>query len=69
MEIGVYQAKAPLPELLARVAGGEQVRITRHGSPIARLALVEPERQHDVREVIEALKRFAKGRKGGPYGA
>lgn len=68
MEIGVYQAKAPLPELLARVAGGKQVRITRHGSPIARLVPVEPERQHDV-QVIEALKRFAKGRKGGPYGA
>ena len=59
MDIGVYQAKTHLPELLAKVAHGEQVTITRHGRAIARLV---PVRQQDVRSVIEELKTLAKGR-------
>lgn len=35
MEVGTYEAKTNLPKLLARVAKGERVVITRHGKPIA----------------------------------
>ena len=63
MDIGVYQAKTHLPELLAKVAHGEQVTITRHGRAIARLVPAEPVRQQDVREVIAELKTMAKGRR------
>lgn len=35
--IGAYDAKARLSELLDRVEKGEQIVITRHGKPIARL--------------------------------
>jgi hypothetical protein len=31
----VSEARAALPEVLDRVAGGEQVTITRHGRPVA----------------------------------
>jgi prevent-host-death family protein len=62
MDIGVYQAKTHLPELLAKVAHGEQVTITRHGRAIARLVPAEPVRQRDVRGVIDELKILAKGR-------
>jgi prevent-host-death family protein len=62
MNIGVYQAKTHLPELLTKVAQGEQVTITRHGRPIARLVPSEPVRVYDVRGVIEELKALAKGR-------
>lgn len=63
MDIGVYQAKTHLPELLTRVAHGEQVTITRHGRAIARLVPAEPVRQMEVRGVIEAMKSLAKGRR------
>ena len=63
MDIGVYQAKTHLPELLARVAHGEQIIITRHGRAIARLVPAEPVRQRDVRGVIEELRTLAKGRR------
>lgn len=62
MDIGVYQAKTHLPELLTKVAHGEQVVITRHGRAIARLVPAEPVRQRDVCGVIEELKALAKGR-------
>lgn len=62
MDIGVYQAKTHLPELLAKVALGEQITITRHSKAIARLVPVEPVRQRDVRGVIDELKSLAKGR-------
>lgn len=65
MDIGVYEAKTHLPELLSRVSRGEQVTITRHGKAVARLVPVEPETRRDVLEVIGELKHFAKGRRCG----
>jgi prevent-host-death family protein len=38
--VGAYEAKTHLPRLLADVAKGEVVTITRHGAPIARLVPV-----------------------------
>jgi len=62
MNIGVYQAKTHLPELLAKVELGEQITITRHSKAIARLVPIEPVRQRDIQGVIDDLKSLAKGR-------
>ena len=35
--VGAFEAKTHLSALLERVGGGEEVLITRHGKPIARL--------------------------------
>jgi prevent-host-death family protein len=35
--VGEYEAKTRFSELLARVAAGEEITITRHGHPVARL--------------------------------
>jgi prevent-host-death family protein len=44
--VGVHEAKTHLSKLLRRVAGGEEVVITRGGRPIARLVpVVEPTRR------------------------
>jgi prevent-host-death family protein len=37
VEIGAFEAKNKLGMLLDRVEGGEEITITRHGKPIARL--------------------------------
>lgn len=62
--VGVYEAKTRLPELLARVAKGERVTITRHGKPIAALvpAAAGP---RPVTDVIADLRAFRKGRRRG----
>ena len=35
--VGAFEAKTRLSELLAQVEAGEQVTITKHGRPVARL--------------------------------
>src|ERR1700759_3661997 len=40
-DIDAYDAKPHLPELLERVARGEQFTITKHGRPVARLVPIE----------------------------
>lgn len=62
MNIGVYEAKTHLPELLAKVEQGEQITITRHSKAIARLVPLEPVRQRNVLGVINEMKSLAKGR-------
>ena len=37
LEIGAFEAKNTLGTLLDRVEGGEEIVITRHGRPVARL--------------------------------
>jgi prevent-host-death family protein len=44
VSVGAYDAKSRLSELLDRVEKGEQIVITRHGKPVARLV---PEGGHD----------------------
>ena len=37
-EVGAYEAKTHLSELLERVSEGERIVITKHGTPVAVLA-------------------------------
>jgi prevent-host-death family protein len=38
--VGAYEARTHLAELLEKVEAGEQITITRHGTPVARLVPV-----------------------------
>jgi prevent-host-death family protein len=58
--LGAYDAKSRLSELLDRVEKGEEIIITRHGKPIARLV---PEGGHNVAEAFAALERITARRK------
>jgi len=60
--VGSFEAKTHLPQLLERVAKGEEITITKHGKPVARLVpAVTMKPKPDVRKVIEELKAFSKG--------
>ena len=63
--VGSYEAKTHLPSLLARVAKGEQITITRHGVPIARLVPVVAGQGLGTAEAIQEMRRLRKGRKLG----
>ena len=64
-EIAAYEAKTHFSALLERVARGEQVVITKHGRPIARLVPFDKSDVERRRAAIERLKVFGKGRKLG----
>ena len=42
MEVSVYAAKAQLSRLLDRATAGEEIVITRHGRPVAKLVAAGP---------------------------
>jgi prevent-host-death family protein len=59
--VGAYDAKTHFSELLERVAGGEEVTITRHGSPVARMVPIRRTTTREQRRAaIEALRKLAK---------
>lgn len=43
MDVNLYAAKTQLSRLVDRAAAGEEVIITRHGRPIAKLVAIETE--------------------------
>jgi prevent-host-death family protein len=60
--VGSFEAKTHLPQLLERVAQGEEFTITKHGKPVTRLVpAVAIKPRPDVRQAIEELKAFSKG--------
>jgi prevent-host-death family protein len=65
--IGAYDAKTRFSELLERVAGGEEITITRHGSPVARLVpILSAPSADDRRDAIRQMQELAsRNRLGG----
>ena len=57
-EIGAFEAKTRLPQLLRRVEAGERFVITRHGRPLAELVPFQPRDSGKVQSAIDALKEF-----------
>lgn len=60
--IGAYEAKTHFSELLERVENGEELTITRHGSPVARMIPVRRKMTSEQRrKAIDAMRKLAKG--------
>ncbi|MFA7667698.1 MAG: type II toxin-antitoxin system prevent-host-death family antitoxin [Burkholderiaceae bacterium] len=58
LEIGSYEAKTRLPELLRAVQAGQRYTITLRGKPVADLVPVEGARQADAVTAVEAMRQF-----------
>ena len=64
--VGSYEAKTKLPQLLAQVAKGARITITKHGQPVAMLVPIAGVGQKNAADTIGALRRFRrKKRRGG----
>jgi prevent-host-death family protein len=61
-DIGAYEAKTHFSALLDRVERGEEITITKHGRPVARLVPINNADLERRRVAIERLKEFGKGR-------
>jgi prevent-host-death family protein len=67
-EVGAFDAKNKLGQLLDLVEQGEEITITRHGRPVARL--VAPASRVDRNEARAALRRIrerAERMQSGPF--
>jgi prevent-host-death family protein len=59
--IGAFKAKTHFSTLLERVASGEEVVITKHGKPIARLISAGTFDRKRADEAFERLKALRRG--------
>ena len=64
--VGAFEAKNTLGSLLDLVEKGEEVTITRHGKPVARL--VAPRNSPGSPEALEAVRRIKEMSKGVTLG-
>ncbi|HET7292191.1 MAG TPA: type II toxin-antitoxin system prevent-host-death family antitoxin [Vicinamibacteria bacterium] len=69
--VSAFEAKTRFGELLERVASGEEIVITRHDKPVARVIPVGLPPRDQVREAVAGLRqlrqqiqRRARGRRG-----
>jgi prevent-host-death family protein len=70
LQVGAFEAKNTFGSLLDRVEAGEEILITRHGKPAARLAPVAKITEADrvrARAALERIRLMAKEAKGGPF--
>lgn len=61
IRIGSFEAKTHLSSLLERVAAGEEVLITKHGKPLARLVSATGLEQARGEDAFERLKQIRRG--------
>ena len=58
LEIGSYEAKTKLPELLRGVQAGKRYTITLRREPIADLVPAEDAKQADAAAAVDAMRKF-----------
>jgi prevent-host-death family protein len=63
--VGIFEAKTHLSTLLKRVEQGEEIIVTRHGKPVARLVPVGAVNREGREDIVARLKSFRKGRPVG----
>ena len=60
--VGAYEAKTHLSKLLDKVEAGEEITITKHGAPVAKLVPVKKEVSAEQRvAAIERIQQLAAG--------
>ena len=56
--VGSYEAKTHLAELLDKVAGGESITITKHGNPVAMLVPIRKADRPDPSVTVQRILEF-----------
>ena len=59
--VGTLEAKTHLSALLEKAAAGEEILVTKHGKPFAKIVPANNRSQVDVNSAIERLKQLRKG--------
>ena len=62
LTVGAYEAKTRFSELLAQVETGDEITITKHGTPVARL--VPMTKVASSQDRIDAISRWRESSRG-----
>lgn len=63
--VGILEAKTRLSGLVDRAAKGEEITITRHGKPVAKIVSAMTERRVDVEALLERMRAGRTATLGG----
>jgi prevent-host-death family protein len=58
MTVGAFEAKTKFSELLERVSAGEEITITKHEKPVARLVPFEKPSQVELATLFARMEEF-----------
>ena len=64
-DVGLFEAKTHLSELVERAEKGERIRITRRGAPVAVLGPLPRARERSAREVVAHIREVRRGSRLG----
>lgn len=68
MEVGSFEAKNKLSELLERAERGEEIVITRRGRPVAKLvAFHDTATEEQAKAAVERMRARARAMNRGPF--
>ena len=59
--VGCFEAKTHFSDLLRLTDKGEEVLITRHGKPVAKLVPAENRTNAEIKETIRKMRELRKG--------
>lgn len=59
MDVGIYEAKSRLSQLVERVEAGEEIVLTRRGRPVAKIVNVAPATKRDRARLMREVRALA----------
>jgi prevent-host-death family protein len=65
--VGAFEAKTNLSALLDKVEAGEEVQITRHGKPVAKLIATANQPARSAADLLARINRIADKHTLGPH--
>ena len=68
ISVGAFEAKTKFSELLERVSQGEEITITKHEKPVARLVPFEKPSQVELATLFQQMAAFRAGHPLNPKG-
>ena len=60
MDVGIYEAKSKLSQLVEKAEAGEEVILTRRGRPVAKIVNVAPAKKRDRAALLREIHALAR---------
>ena len=60
MDVGIYEAKSKLSQLVEKAEAGEEVILTRRGRPVAKIVNVAPAAKRDRASLLREIRALAR---------
>lgn len=60
MDVGIYEAKSKLSQLVEKAEAGEEVVLTRRGRPVAKIVSVAPAARRDRARLLREIRALAR---------